>query len=299
MKKTLERVAVILLALASFVLIVEISKVEAWDALLWAVLMFICLDVEKDRTELSWLKFLPLGLILMAVPYYIYKDAANYWWKIADWQMTSVRHIWNWDHFFAAIPLNNPQWIRQIYSAAWLDKRLAWVYNYGFAFTIWAAVIRSFLARDPKKMARYTLASHLLQTPLIIPFYNTIELHEVWWVMKWPDLLGRDKWMDLYHLKLNAQNCFPSMHTSIAFAVLLLAQREKGPLFRWGMTLYAAAVIFSTLYLQIHWVIDVLAGLLFGYLVVKLTDYLLDGIRWQQLFRRKKQIQVERGVAAQ
>lgn len=42
-----------------------------------------------------------------------------------------------------------------------------------------------------------------------------------------------------------------------------------------GMGIFCLSVIYSTMYLEIHWVIDVLAGLIFGFLVVKLVDVIL------------------------
>jgi membrane-associated phospholipid phosphatase len=292
MKNSLvQRLVTSVLLLAGMALILAVSKVEHWDTLIWATLFFLTMDVQKDDTKIPWLRFLPIGLLMLALPYYAYKNAGDLWWKIADWQMTSVRHLWNWDAAFAKIPLNDPAFLYQLWSRPWFTEKLTWVYNFGFGFVIWAAIIRSFLARDWRKMLHYTLATHLLQTPFIVPFYNTIELHEVWYVLKRPDFFLRPTFMDAYHLKLNAQNCFPSMHTSIAFAVLLLAQREKGPIFRWGMTAYCSAMIFSTLYLDVHWTIDVIAGLLFGYAIVKLSDWVMAKVT------RPRKIGVERTPA--
>jgi hypothetical protein len=231
------------LFLVGLALILEVSKVEHWDTLVWATLFVLCLDTRSDDTGTPWLRFLPAGILLLAGPYYIYKHTGDLWWKVADWQMNSIRHYFQWDQAFARIPLNDPAFLRRLFPSAWLTQKLGWVYNFGFGFCIWGAVVRSFLARDWRKMLHYLLATHLLQTPLIIPFYNTVELHEVWWVLKRPDVFSRPSFLDAYHVMLNAQNCFPSMHTSIAFAVLLLAQREKGPIFKWGMTAYTAAII--------------------------------------------------------
>lgn len=57
------------------------------------------------------------------------------------------------------------------------------VYGFGFALSMWGAVIRSLFARDLCKMVQYTLATHLLQFMLIMPWYALIRLEEVWWVL--------------------------------------------------------------------------------------------------------------------
>ncbi|MCC3377716.1 phosphatase PAP2 family protein, partial [Cohnella sp. REN36] len=82
-----------------------------------------------------------------------------------------------------------------------------------------------------------------------------------------------------------SMNCFPSMHTSVSFAILLLALREKGKLFRRMMVTYCSLVIFSTMYLEIHWIIDVIAGMALGYGTVKLVDLLYA--RWARLQAKK------------
>jgi membrane-associated phospholipid phosphatase len=123
-------------------------------------------------------------------------------------------------------------------------------------------------------MLSYALSGHLLQFPLILPFYNLILLHEVWFVKQQPDLLHRT-FASENELLVNVMNCFPSMHTSISFAMLLLALREKDRIFKTIMVTYCASIIFSTMYLQIHWVLDVIAGMLFAWGVVKLADLIL------------------------
>jgi membrane-associated phospholipid phosphatase len=135
--------------------------------------------------------------------------------------------------------------------------------------------VRSLLAFDARKMARYALGAHLLQFPMIMPFYTLFRVDEVWSVLGHPDRLQRG-WDTATRLNLGA-NCFPSMHTSVAFAILLLGLRERSRAFRVMMTVYASAIIVSTMYMEVHWVIDVLAGIGLAYAAVALTDRLTRG----------------------
>jgi len=150
---------------------------------------------------------------------------------------------------------------------------MAWIYENGFDMVVWIPVVRSLVAFDPFKTARYALGAHVLQFPMIMPFYTAIRVDEVWSVLGHPDMLQRG-WNDEVRLDLGA-NAFPSMHTSVAFAVMILSLRERSTPYRWMMTVYGAAIIFSTMYLQVHWVIDVLGGLALGWGAVRLTDLLL------------------------
>jgi membrane-associated phospholipid phosphatase len=110
---------------------------------------------------------------------------------------------------------------------------------------------------------------------MIMPFYTLFRVDEVWSVLGHPDRLQRG-WDTATRLNLGA-NCFPSMHTSVAFAILLLGLRERSRAFRVMMTVYASAIIVSTMYMEVHWVIDVLAGIGLAYAAVALTDRLTRG----------------------
>ncbi|RZH68945.1 phosphatase PAP2 family protein [Natrinema altunense] len=61
-------------------------------------------------------------------------------------------------------------------------------------------------------------------------------------------------------------NVFPSLHTSLAVIVALFAWRSRREYPRWFpiASVVATLVVFSTMYLGIHWLIDVVAGIVLG-----------------------------------
>lgn len=264
----------------------RIGTVGGWSKECWILLLVCLIGVRKDQIDVDWKKFFIFSIPLLAVFYYFYGSGNSFWWSIANKMFENNRHIFRWDQYMNAIPLNTGGWARWIANEH-LDKAFVWIYNYGFVLSLWICIVRSFWTRSIKKMMSYALSGHLLQFPLILPFYNLILLREVWFVNGQPDLLGR-KFADQNELLVNVMNCFPSMHTSISFAMLLLALREKDKLFKLIMVPYCASIIFSTLYLQIHWLIDVIAGMLFAYGVVKLADgiiYLVSNKLLPEKFR--------------
>jgi membrane-associated phospholipid phosphatase len=257
----------------SIYIIYNIGTYGSWTKDCWILLLLCLIGVRKDQTDTSWARFFIFGIPLMAIFWYFFYSGNGLWYKIANWLFEKNRHMFQWDQFMASIPLNDGSWAR-IIAFPWLDRQMEWIYNYGFVLSLWICLIRSFWTKSIKKMINYALAGHVLQFPFILPFYNLVLLREVWWVKHQPDLLHR-QFATQNDLLVSVANCFPSMHTSISFAMLLLALREKDRIFKYLMVFYCSSIIFSTLYLQIHWVLDVLAGMVFAFLVVKLVDFLM------------------------
>ncbi|CAG7641252.1 phosphatase PAP2 family protein [Paenibacillus allorhizosphaerae] len=259
--------------LVSIFLVWRIGEVGGWTVECWILLLICLMGIRKDQIDIEWSRFFVLGIPLLGIFYYFYGSGNGLWWKIANWMFENNRHPWTWDDFMNSIPYNDAAWARAFHSPL-LDSIMVWIYNFGFVLSLWICIVRSYWTRSVKKMLSYALSGHLLQFPLILPFYNLILLREVWWVKGQPDLLGR-VFATENDMLVNVMNCFPSMHTSISFAMLLLALREKDNIFKYMMVAYCASIIFSTMYLQIHWVLDVLAGMAFAYGVVKLADLVL------------------------
>lgn len=246
-----------------------ITRVEGWPPSLYALLVACLFFVGPDRKVIAWPRFLRIGVPLLGVLYLGYRVMPGTWWQIASYEAEHISHFVEWNELMRSIPLNDAAWLwgRRVGP---VSSFLQWVYLWSFATMVWLPVLRSFYARDLRKMARYALSGHILQFPLIVPFYFSIRLHEVWFVLEMPDLLERGLSAEM--APIVAQNCFPSMHTSIAFAMMLLALREKGRWFRYLLVAYTGSVIFSTLYMGIHWVLDVVAGLALGWIATKLAD---------------------------
>jgi len=253
-------------------MVARIAWVDAWSLTSFGVLVAFAATVGPDRVVRPSGRALALGagflfVLCMAVAY-----LPDMWFAIAYRLNHAEHYLWNANVWMQRLPGNDGRFLWS-HRFEPFSRVMTWVYVTGFDMVVWIPVVRSLLAFDARKTARYALAAHLVQFPLIIPFYTTIRVDEVWSVLGHPDRLGRG-WSDEVRLDLGA-NCFPSMHTSVAFAILLLGLREKSSLFRRALALYASAIIFSTVYMEVHWLIDVAGGLLLGAVAVKLVDRML------------------------
>lgn len=270
------RVAIGLYLAAIAALTARIARLDEWSLASWAVLLSFVATFAPDRTEGSNARSLALGVAFFAGLSWAVAYLPNLWFEVAFRLNHAEHYLWNANHWMAALPLNDG---RFLWSHRYppLSSFMRWVYLTGFDMVVWIPVVRSLVALDAVKMARYALAAHIIQFPLIIPFYSAFRVDEVWSVLGDPDRCERG-WTNEVRLDLGA-NCFPSMHTSVAFAIVLLAQREKSRTFRWTMCAYGTAIIVSTVYMEIHWLADVFGGLLLGFSAVKLADWALARVR--------------------
>jgi membrane-associated phospholipid phosphatase len=237
--------------------------------------------LQRDRLPISWKRFLWLGAPFVLFPILMWRYFPPLWNEVVYWQLGARIHLLDLDALFKAIPGNNG-WMFRVIQTPWLTNYFRWIYANGFTLPVLIPVFRSFLAKDSIKMIRYSLSAHVLQFLLIFPFYLLIHVNEVWYVLSHPDRMARD--LSAADAAIVVVNCFPSMHTSIALAMLLLAWREKDRLFRWGWTIFCLSIVYSTLYLEIHWVTDVVAGIILAIVAVILGDWIINAISSKMVY---------------
>jgi len=77
-------------------------------------------------------------------------------------------------------------------------------------------------------------------------------------------------------------NVFPSLHSSLSVTVLLLAYRTRGVYPGWFLLTIpiVGSIVLATMYLGIHWAIDVLAGALLAVVSVHIAAryHDIDGV---------------------
>lgn len=73
-------------------------------------------------------------------------------------------------------------------------------------------------------------------------------------------------------------NVFPSLHTSLSVTVLVLAWLTRTEFPRWfGVaSVLAVSIVLSTMALGIHWVSDVLAGIVLAVVAVAVAEWVVD-----------------------
>lgn len=230
---------------------------------------FISLTIKQDiKKDINIKNFLVISFPFILFIILAITLGGYVWHRVLELEM-SCGNLFNINSLFNNIPFNKAGFTR-VFTPIWFTNYLRKVYITGFVLVVLIPVYRSFISLNFEKMLKYTLSTHIIQVFLITPFYFTFKLQEVWYVNGRSDMLERN----LHNKQLieTTLNCFPSMHTSIAFATFILVLREKDNLFKIFWSVYCFSIIYSTLYLEIHWLLDVIFGLILGYFSVKLID---------------------------
>jgi len=263
-------VGILFLVMAIINLFFHIILVEYTGYILLVSFTSFTVGTEVRR-DVNKVKFLFLAIPYTIFVFSIFIFGNSIWHFILEFEMGKII-MFNINDLFAGIPFNDAYFTR-IFKPAWFTTFMKLVYINGFALSVLLPFYRAALSFDFKKMLRYTLSAHIFQVFFITPFYLIFYIQNVWFVYGHADPLTRN--MSYDEAAVSTLNGLPSMHTSIAFAMFLLVIRERNTIFKWVWGFFCLSVIYSTMYLEIHWVIDVIAGLVFGFLIVKLVDFVL------------------------
>ncbi|WP_209124743.1 phosphatase PAP2 family protein [Alkalihalobacillus sp. BA299] len=215
-------------------------------------------------------------------------------WQLI-WEMSNPNGLFGWKLYLNpllhSIPFNDGMWLRQ-FATPVLDRFFVYIYIHGFVFCLFVLAIYYLLTGQPKKILLAMFAGHVLQYVLIMPFHFWVDGHQVWWIQnQWfgyqftDPIAGYRTVTEPIIPSLN--HVFPSMHTSIATVTILLAWRESSKPIKYFFAFLNTGIIISTVYLGIHWVIDIFGGILFGYVTLKLAEKMI-ATNWKLVFERSE-----------
>lgn len=215
----------------------------------------------------------PAGLILMLVPEVIESQL--------DPLLTAQLPTW-WREgptaFFASLEGTFHADLQAALPWSWMEVLFTVVYVAGYPFLIIVCIMLP-VWTDHGRLARRTLVAYAMSFAIALPFYLLFPVNEVWYHVD-PANQGpvrnviNDFPLVRQHLYSfnDLNNCFPSLHTAISVALAALVWRSTMPRrLRVTVAGLAAGIVFATMYLGIHWVADVVAGLALAALVVWLA----------------------------
>ncbi|WP_254763413.1 phosphatase PAP2 family protein [Natrinema marinum] len=165
-----------------------------------------------------------------------------------------------------------------------LTAYFSMIYVYGYTFLLIFPVIAYFTLSDTR-IFRRLLTAYALNYAIGLVLYILVIAYGPRNVMPAelaPTMLydTNPQYQYLTREVNTNTNVFPSLHTSLSATVATFAAMTRSAFPKWFpvAVVLAASVAISTMYLGIHWGIDVTAGLLLAALCVRLSDRLVG--RW-------------------
>ncbi len=157
-----------------------------------------------------------------------------------------------------------------------LTAYFGFVYVFGYTFLLTFPVLAYLLMEEPRPV-RVLFTAYILNYGFGLVCYVLFvaygprnfmpELVDPLLYTAWPQ-------SQLLVQQVNTNtNVFPSLHTSLSVSVALVAVRFRRAYPRWTpvAVLLAASIVFSTMYLGIHWATDVVAGAAIGWVSVAIA----------------------------
>ncbi|WP_121742375.1 phosphatase PAP2 family protein [Natronorubrum halophilum] len=171
----------------------------------------------------------------------------------------------------------------QSYSTPAVTAYFSFSYIYSYVFLLVFPVVAYFALSNTRPL-RELLTAYTLNYTLGLALYVFVIAYGPRNIM--PELVQAllyDTYPEYQHLTRQVNrntNVFPSLHTSLAATVSFLAYRTREIYPKWNLVAAAlgVSVAISTMYLGIHWAIDVVAGIVLAYISVELAHLLVG--RW-------------------
>jgi len=160
--------------------------------------------------------------------------------------------------------------IQQLFQHRWLTPLLAFMYVVVFQALMLASLAVYLLNSQRNRLFYATCYAIMLNYCIAIPFFLFFPVHEVW---SYQDSGVRFLMLDVfpafeteYRLLSGLDNCFPSLHTSMSVTLAILACYSSNRRWAYIVCGCSTVILFSIFYLGIHWISDMIGGILLGLL---------------------------------
>lgn len=182
-------------------------------------------------------------------------------------------------------------------SAVWY---FAFVYVFGFAFVLVFPIV-GYLLLPSQRHLKELLVAFIINYSAGTVFYTMFIAYGPRNAL--PNIVAQPMFDTFPEIKVltsainTSSNVFPSLHTSLAITVLIFAWYTRKEYPRWlGVcTFFVVSIVISTMYLGIHWAIDVVAGVLLAMVSVYLARQFVAWVenRKQRVSTRTRGLEAE------
>jgi len=151
-----------------------------------------------------------------------------------------------------------------------LDYYFAIIYMIGYPFLLYFTPVLYMISRDINSLKLVVMA-YTIAISISLPFLLFFPVHDVWWASSnyaWYSknsvsfILGEiwPSYLSIFYKFTTLNNCFPSLHSALsaemAYSAIISGYRR----YSFVAVAIAISIPIATLYLGIHWLLDVIAG---------------------------------------
>lgn len=204
---------------------------------------------------------LPAVLVLLGVTLAVgIENRFEPWLDRTPWDFTPLVHD---------VEGNAVERFQDAVRSPWLDTPLVIVYTFG-AFLLYHVPFLWLVLKGRGRSAMRLALTLAVIWAVGLAFYVTVPVHEVWITSSDPYNYGEVENVLLeidpsfresaaYNNALD--NNFPSLHVGVAVGIVVALFLAGERRLAWAWTPIAAGIVLATVYLGIHWFLDVAAGL--------------------------------------
>lgn len=145
-----------------------------------------------------------------------------------------------------------------------------------YPFTLWFSPLYFFVTDEKKAMK--TLAYGLLIIYVIaLPFYLFLPVTNVYTFHKIDSALtmALPTVENFFYATTTCNNCFPSLHVAVTLLIARSVSLTNNKKYTYFSYFCAIAVIISVIYLAIHWILDVIGGIILAFTVFFILNHYL------------------------
>lgn len=172
---------------------------------------------------------------------------------------------------FQSIENGAVAWFTEHWSTALLSF-FVFIYIVLYPFTLWFSPLYLLLTDEKKAMRTFAYAVLLIYV-IALPFYLFFPVTNVYVYYGSPSALNIiiPDIEQFFYTTTTTNNCFPSLHVALALLIAQTASLTRNKRFMYFTYFSAACVICSVIYLAIHWILDVIGGILLAFAVFYLV----------------------------
>ena len=154
------------------------------------------------------------------------------------------------------------------------------IYIMLYPFILWYTPLYSIITNQ--KHVLQTLAFSLFFLYLLtLPFYLFFPVNNVYTHYDIPSALNTviPQIETFFYTTTPQNNCFPSLHTAMSIIITRTIFLTENKRFQYLSIFMMVTVIISVLYLSIHWILDVIGGIIVSLLALYLSKKAINGMK--------------------